>query len=452
MGVFKIFIVEDDKWYGELLKYHLSLNDEFEVTLFDRGEQCLKNFYQQPDVICMDFGLPDMTGDILLEKIRKLDKYTPIIVISGQEDISIAVKLLKNGANDYIVKDSNAKELLWNSIMRLRETVSLKREVEDLKVQLTGKYDFEKRIIGQSKAIREAFMLIDKASRNNINVSITGETGTGKEVVAKAIHYKSHLNRNPFVAVNMSAIPAELMESELFGYEKGAFTGAAGMKIGKFEEAQGGSLFLDEIAELNLNLQSKILRVLQEREVVRIGGTKTIKLNFRLITATHKNLLHEVKNGRFREDLYYRIIGLPIELPPLREREGDVLLLAQFFAADFAKSNKFDKFIFSNAAKSKLLNYRFPGNVRELKAVVDLACVMAENSEIQGSDIKLNSEIEDELFSGEEKKMEEYTNDIIVHFLKKYDNNVVVVAEKLGIGKSTIYNLIKKGEIQRQQG
>lgn len=449
MGVFKIFIVEDDKWYGELLKYHLSLNDEFEVTLFDRGEQCLKNFYQQPDVICMDFGLPDMTGDILLEKIRKADKHTPIIVISGQEDISIAVKLLKNGANDYIVKDSNAKELLWNSIMRLRETVSLKREVEDLKVQLAGKYEFEKGIVGQSKAIREAFMLIEKASRNNINVSISGETGTGKEVAAKAIHYKSSFSNKPFVAVNMSAIPAELMESELFGYEKGAFTGAVATKIGKFEEAEGGTLFLDEIAELNLNLQSKILRVLQEREVVRIGGTRTIKLNFRLITATHKNLIQEVKNGRFREDLYYRIMGLPIELPPLREREGDVLLLAQFFAADFAKSNNMSKFVFSNAAKAKLLSYRFPGNVRELKAVVDLACVMAENSEIEGADIKLNSEIEEELFSGEEKKMEEYTNDIIVHFLKKYDNNVVLVAKKLGIGKSTIYNLIKRGEIQR---
>ncbi len=449
MGMFKIFIVEDDKWYGELLKYHLSLNDEFEVTLFDKGESCLKNLFQKPDVVCIDFGLPDMTGDVLLEKIRHVDNLIPVVVISGQEDISIAVKLLKNGANDYIVKDNNAKELLWNSIKRLRETVSLKREVEDLKSQLAGKYDFEKSIIGQSRAIREAFVLIEKASKNNINVSITGETGTGKEVVAKAIHYRSEFSKNPFVAVNMSAIPAELMESELFGYEKGAFTGAIGMKIGKFEEAQGGTLFLDEIAELNLNLQSKILRVLQEREVVRLGGQKVIKLNFRLITATHKNLLQEVKNGRFREDLYYRIIGLPIELPPLRDRDGDVLMLAQFFANEFSKSNKMAKFTFSNSAKTKLLNYRFPGNVRELKAVVDLACVMADHSEIQSSEINLNNEIEDELFSGEEKKLDEYTHDIVSYFLKKYDNNVVTVADKLGIGKSTIYNLIKKGEIQR---
>ncbi|MEO6305537.1 MAG: sigma-54 dependent transcriptional regulator, partial [Bacteroidia bacterium] len=278
-------------------------------------------------------------------------------------------------------------------------------------------------------------------------ISITGETGTGKEVIAKAIHFNCERKKQPFVAVNMAAIPAELVESELFGYEKGAFTGAQSRKIGKFEEANGGTIFLDEIAELDLNLQSKILRVLQEREIVRVGGNERIKFDARLITASHKNLLEEVKKGNFREDLFYRIIGLPIELPPLRNRGNDVLILARHFSEEFAKENKTKVLRFSNSAKDHLLKYNYPGNVRELKSVIDLACVMCDNTEITETDIVFNTIKSDQLFTIEEKTLKDYTADIISFFLKKYDQNVVEVAKKLDIGKSTIYNLLQKKEI-----
>jgi DNA-binding NtrC family response regulator len=290
-------------------------------------------------------------------------------------------------------------------------------------------------------------VLIEKAVKSSINVSITGATGTGKEVIAKAIHYNSDRKKKPFVAVNMAAIPGELMESELFGYEKGAFTGASGRKIGKFEEANGGTLFLDEIAELDLNLQSKILRALQEREVVRLGGNEKIKFNARLITATHKNLSEEVKKGSFREDLFYRIIGLPIELAPLCERGNDVLILAKYFVEEFIKENGIKHLHISNNAKEKLLKYNYPGNVRELKSIIDLACVMCDGDEIKAEDITYNSLQNEERFTSVEKTLREYTLDIIALFMRKYNNDVMEVAHKLDVGKSTIYNMIKKKEL-----
>ncbi len=451
MSSFKIFVVEDDPWFGEILKQHLSLNPDYIVNVFTTGKECLNNLHLKPDVISIDFGLPDMTGDILFGKIQEINKTIPIIVISGQEDVSIAVKFLKEGARDYIIKDDNTKEMLWNSILKIRENQSLKQEVEELKEQLGQKFSFEKTIIGQSDALKKTFVLIEKAIRSNINISITGETGTGKEVIAKAIHFNCERKKKPFVAVNMAAIPSELIESELFGYEKGAFTGAQSRKIGKFEEANGGTIFLDEIAELDLNLQSKILRVLQEREIVRVGGNEKIKIDARLITASHKNLLEEVKKGNFREDLFYRIIGLPIELPPLRNRGNDVLILARHFSDEFAKENKTKPLRFSNSAKDHLLKYNYPGNVRELKSVIDLACVMCDSNEITETDIVFNTIKSDQLFTAEEKTLKDYTADIITFFLKKYDQNVVEVAKRLDVGKSTIYNMLQKKEIRLDQ-
>lgn len=447
MDQLKIVIVEDDPFFGEILKRHLSLNPEYTVNVYKTGAECLANLYTKPDIISIDFGLPDMKGDELLEKIRERNKTIPVIVISGQENVSVAVNFLKAGAKDYIVKDDHAKERLWNSIVKIRENLELKKEVEDLKVQLEQKYSFEKSIIGQSKPLKETFALIEKAIQSNINVSVSGETGTGKEVVAKAIHYNSERKKKNFIAVNMAAIPGELVESELFGYEKGAFTGAAARRIGRFEEANGGTLFLDEIAELDLNVQSKILRVLQEREIIRVGGSETIKINVRLITATHKNLAEEVKKGNFREDLFYRIIGLPIELPPLRDRGNDVLLLAKHFADAFITENKLGALVISPAAREKLMQYNYPGNIRELKSIIELACVMCNGKEISENDIRFNSLKSAEVFTTNEKTLRQYTNDIITFFLKKYNNDVIEVAKRLDVGKSTIYNLIQKKEI-----
>lgn len=447
-GIFKIFIVEDDPWYGQLLLHSLSLNPDYSVELFSTGKEVLNQLYRKPDLVCMDFGLPDMVGDRLLRELHARNKHLPVIVISAQEEISVAVELLKAGAKDYIIKDDHTREQLWKSILHIRENLSLRQEVEDLKQQLGQKFSFENTIIGQSEAIKKTFHLLQKAVGSNINVSLTGETGTGKEVYAKAIHFNSERKKKPFVAVNMGAIPKDLVESELFGYEKGAFTGAVTSKAGKFEEANGGTLFLDEIAELDLSLQSKILRAIQEREVTRVGGNKAIKVDFRLIIATHRNLAEEVRQNRFREDLFFRIVGLPIELPPLRNRGNDVIILAKHFVEEFCRENKIKSLALNESAQSKLKKYDWPGNVRELKAVIDLACIMSDGEEIDAKHLTFYEIGEQKIYVLQEKSLREFENEIIGYFLKKYDNNVVLVAEKLDIGKSKIYNSIKAGEIK----
>lgn len=444
---FKIFIVEDDKWYGEILAYHLGLNPDYKVSRYESAKDCLAKLSDKPDLITIDFSLPDMQGDELFRKIREVNPTVPVVIISGQDEVAVAVKLLKMGVSDYLIKDEATKDLLWNSVVKIRENQSLKKEVEHLREELGQKYAFEKSIIGQSEKLKKVFAMMEKAVRTNINVSITGETGTGKEVVAKAIHYNSDRKKKNFIAVNMAAIPKELVESELFGHEKGAFTGALTRKPGKFEEANGGSIFLDEIAEMDLSLQSKLLRVLQEREVIRVGGNEKVKLDIRLIVATHKNLAEEVKKGNFREDLYFRIMGLPIDLPPLRERGNDVLILAKHFADEFAKENKLGTISFTKEAKEKLQQYSFPGNVRELKAVVDLSVVMCDNNEIKADDITFTSTIREDFFAGENKTLRQHTCDIIKYYLSKNDNDVVATAKALDIGKSTIYKMLQDGEL-----
>ena len=285
---------------------------------------------------------------------------------------------------------------------------------------------------------------MEKATRTNITVSISGETGTGKELVSKAIHYNSDRRNRPFIAVNVSAIPSELIESELFGHEKGSFTDAVSRRIGKFEEANNGTLFLDEIGDMDITMQTKLLRVLQEEEVTRIGGNNTVKLNVRLIVATHKNLAEEVKKGNFREDLYYRLLGLPIMLPPLRDRDNDIIILAKHFVDEFAIKNKLGKLIISPTAQEKLRKYPFPGNIRELKAVIELAATMTNNDVINPEHIVFNSTSELEGLLSEELTMREYYTRIIKHYLKKYNNKVTKVSELLDIGKSSIYNLMKE--------
>ncbi len=447
MSAYNIYIVEDDPWYGEILDYHLSLNPDYKVTRFESGNDCLAKMHLKPDLITIDFSLPDITGDDLFKRIREVSPQVPVIVISSQEEVAVAVNLLKMGVNDYLVKDEATKDLLWNSIIRIRETQSLKKEVEQLREELGQKFSFQKTMIGQSESLKKVFNLIGKSVKTNINILINGETGTGKEVVAKAIHYNSDRKKKNFIAVNMAAIPKELVESELFGHEKGAFTGAVARKPGKFEEANGGTIFLDEIAEMDLSLQSKLLRVLQEREVVRVGGNEKIKLDIRLVTATHKNLAQEVQRGNFREDLYFRIMGLPIVLPPLRERENDILLLSKHFADEFAKENNLGTILFSKEARDKLMSHPFPGNVRELKAVIDLAVVMCEDNEIREEDITFSQGKRDDFFITENKTLRQYTCDIVKQYLKKHQNDVVAAANALDIGKSTIYKMMQAGEL-----
>ena len=448
MNKYKIFIVEDDLVYGEMLKYYLSMNPDYDLVRFTTAKDCLANLSQKPDLITVDYSLPDSKGQELLKKIKDYNKNIPVIVISGQRDISTAIELLKTGATDYFVKDDNTKDLLWNAVIRIREHQSLLQEVEQLREELGQKQDISKMIKGNSPGIQRIFTLIEKAAKTNINVSITGETGTGKEVVAKAIHSSMPKKNTPFVAVNMAAIPRELVESELFGHEKGAFTGAAGRKIGKFEEANGGTLFLDEIAELDLSVQSKLLRVIQERELVRVGGNEKVKLDVRIIIATHRNLAEEVQKGTFREDLYYRVVGLPIELPPLRDRGNDILVLAKYFLDEFCKKNKMPATTIATDAKEKLLAYNYPGNVRELRSTIELSAVMCNDNVITANDVTFNAVSSKSQFLNVEKSLKAYNIEIIQSFLKKYDNNILKVADKLDIGKSTIYRMIKEYGIQ----
>src|SRR5436190_373312 len=433
----KIFVVEDDPAYTKFLKYLLGLNPDYEVDFFTTGKECLDNLHKNPAVITLDYSLPDMPGEKVLSQIRSHDPNISVIIVSAQEKIHTAVELLKLGAYDYISKDHETKERLFNSINNARNRTSLIKEIDHLKKEISEKYEFEKSIIGTSPAIKRIFSLLEKACQTNISVSISGETGTGKELVAKAIHYNSKRKNKPFVAVNIAAIPRDLIESELFGHEKGAFTGAITRRIGKFEEAEGGTIFLDEIGEMDPNLQAKLLRVLQEREVIRIGGNQVIKLDVRIIAATHRDLAEEVKNNRFREDLYYRLLGIPIHLPPLRERGNDVILIAKFFLDQFTKENQMTKFKIGQEAQEKLLTYPFPGNIRELKSVIELSAVMAGDQEIKPQDISFNSTTRIESFLYQEMSMQDYMYRIIRHFLNKYDNNVLDVAQKLDIGKSS---------------
>jgi len=442
----KIFVVEDDPAYTKFLKYVLGLNPDYEVEYYTTGKDFLASLYKNPAVVTLDYSLPDMPGEKVLQQIKTHDPSIPVIIVSAQEKIHTAVELLKSGAYDYISKDHETKERLINSINNARNKSSLIREIVHLKKEISEKYEFEKSIIGNSSAIKKTFSLLEKAVQTNISVSISGETGTGKELVAKAIHYNSKRKNKPFVAVNIAAIPRELIESELFGHEKGAFTGAATRRIGKFEEAEGGTIFLDEIGEMDLSLQAKMLRVLQEREVTRIGGNQVIKLDVRIIAATHKDLAEEVKSSRFREDLYYRLLGLPIHLPPLRERGNDVLLIAKHVLDQFASENQMPKFKISQEAQTKILEYPFPGNIRELKSIMELSAVMAEGQEIRPQDITFSSAARMESFLYQEMSMQEFMYRIIRHFLNKYDDNVLEVAKRLDIGKSSLYRYLKEME------
>ena len=442
-----IFIVEDDPWYGQLLHYHLSQNPADQVHLWTSGQACLDHLHLRPDVVTIDFALPDTSGDRLLHTLRQRCPALPLIVISAQSKIATAVALLKLGAADYLVKDDNTKDLLWHAVQKLRETSGLRQQVKSLESQLQASYDFSKLLKGSSPALLRLFGLMEKAAQTPVNVSITGETGTGKELVAKAIHLNSGRFKKPFVAVNMAAIPTELLESELFGHEKGAFTSAVGRKIGKFEEANGGTLFLDEIGDLHPAIQSKLLRVLQERELQRVGGNERIRLDVRLITATHKNLAEEVRNKTFREDLYYRILGLPLVLPPLRAREQDVLYLAKYFVDEFCREYEKAPLSLGPAAIEKLRAYDYPGNVRELKTVVELAAVLSNGAEIAAADILFTPAGQQAHFLGTEKTLREYTRAIVRHYLDKYGDNVPQVAQMLDVGKSTIYKMIQDGEV-----
>ncbi|HKK43476.1 MAG TPA: sigma-54 dependent transcriptional regulator [Bacteroidales bacterium] len=445
---FRIFVVEDSEWYNKLLVYTLSTNPDFEVRSFSTGRELLNNLYEAPDIITLDYRLPDMTGLEILTQIRQENTDVQVIMISEQEDINTVVALLKLGAYDYIAKSDDIRDRLLNTVKNIRDGIGLRREITTLRKEVQQKYQYKQSILGESEAIKVVYERITKALSTNITVIVSGETGTGKELVAKAIHYNSTRKDKPFVTVNVAAIPSELVESELFGHEKGAFTGASFRRIGRFEEADEGTIFLDEIGEMELSLQAKLLRALQEKEIVRVGSNRPIKTDCRIVVATNKNLREEVKKGNFREDLYYRLLGLPIELPPLRERGNDILILANYFTDNFCSENNLKTKKLSPAAQKKLMSYSFPGNVRELKSIVELAVTLSAGDEIASSDIIINSDDPLSQVSDDTMTLRDYQEKIIKATLKQFDNDIKKTAAKLDIGVSSIYRLLKEEKDQ----
>jgi DNA-binding NtrC family response regulator len=381
----KVFIIEDDLVVATLMKQALVRYDH-DITHYTTAEDCINNLHLNPDIITVDYNLPGMNGIDLMRRIKAYNSAIMVVLVSGQETLEVVVDAYQGGASEYIIKNDSLFVNLENSIRNLSMNVVLKKEVEFLKDQIIDRHKYAN-IMGNSNPVLRVLRLIQKVEKSNIMVLVTGQSGTGKELVAKALHYNSPRARKPFVTVNMGAIPEDLVESELFGHEKGAFTDARDKRIGKFEEANEGTIFLDEIGEMNLHLQTKLLRVLQEKEITRIGSNKIIKLDFRMIAATNRNLAVEVKEGRFREDLFYRIQGFLIHLPPLNERGDDVILLAKNFLAEFAKNNRTEPAQLSKEAAKFMLEYAWPGNIRELKAVVERAALLCENNTIKIEDL-----------------------------------------------------------------
>ncbi len=445
---FKIFLVEDDRIYAKMLQAHLSSIPDCYIEVFDTGESFLNNLYRSPDFISLDYGLPDYSGLEILTKIKEFSPDIPIVVVSAQDEVGVAVDLFKAGIFDYILKNTEVKERLWNAINKAKENLELRSEISFLRQQIASRFSFSN-IVGSSSAMQKTLTLIDKACRSNIITSLHGEEGTGKESLAKTIHYNSIRADHPFISINAATVSASRFDIEFFGYEKDAFVGANSRKAGFFEEAAQGTIYISEIQELDLNMQAKLLKTIQEKEFIRVGGTKPISLEARVITSASKNLVHLVQKNDFRKDLYYSLLGMPIEVPSLKNRGNDIMALAKMFAEKFCADNNFIIPSFSQEAQIKLLNYNYPGNVRELKNIIELAVTMASGSSIINDyDIIFNPHDKDTNFISEELTLYEYEMKIVKHFLKKYDNDIQVCADKLNIGKSTIYRYLKKGDIR----
>ena len=389
---FRIFVVDDDRHYSRLLSYRLEKADDFEVRVFHSGEDLLAHLDDEPHLILLDIMMPGIGGLDALKQVQKRKPHIPVVMVSAQGAIEVAVDAMKLGAYDYITKGQDDLVKLDTVVRNIREKVAMERELETLRSEVSRRYGLSE-LVGDSPAMEKVYRLINKALRGDITVAIQGESGTGKELVAKAIHYNSPRKHGPFVVVNCAAIPRDLMESEFFGHEKGSFTGAHSRKIGKFEQADTGTIFLDEIGELDLDLQAKLLRALQNREIQRVGGNETIEFDARVICATNRDVIPMIREGKFREDLYYRLFQYPVLLPPLRERGQDLLVLAKHFLKEYVSDRpEFRGKRLSSAARRAILEYAWPGNVRELKSAVERAILISDEDEIQPSDLMIHGQ------------------------------------------------------------
>jgi len=390
--VINILVAEDKESFREYIKEVLKTGG-FNVFDTENGKEVMGLFESKDiDLVLLDLRLPGKDGIAISREIKKIDSTVPIIIITAYGTVDNAVTAMKLGVYDFIEKPVDPDRLL-HLVNRASREQQLLRENIILKEELSKRYGFS-RIIGKSKELKEVAILAQKVARGDTTVLITGESGTGKEVFARAIHSMSPRKDNPFIAINCAAIPSELFENELFGSEKGAFTGAVKRKIGMVELADNSTLFLDEVGNIPLALQSKFLRFLQEKTFVRLGGEELHKVDVRVIAATNKELQREVKNRHFREDLYYRVSVFPIKLPPLRKRKDDILLLAEHFINKFTAELRKRKMRFEPKTKKILQNYRWPGNIRELQNIIERAVILTEGDTIHPEDIGIKESLE----------------------------------------------------------
>ncbi len=446
-----LLIVDDEKSIRETLKIILSDMDYDVMTASDGFEAIDILNSNIVDILITDLRMPKMDGIELMKNVLEIDPYIETIFISAYADIKSAVKVVKMGAFDYIEKSFSKDELIF-AIERAMEHKMLKEENKNLKRRVEYRYDYEG-VIGKSEKMQKVFDVVNRVANSRASVLLTGESGVGKEVIAKLIHMKSSRSGKSFVVINCGAIPENLIESELFGFEKGSFTGADHMQKGKFELAHGGTLFLDEIGELPLQAQVKFLRVLQEKQIYKIGSEKSMKVDVRIIAATNKNLSEEVKNGNFRDDLYYRLNVVNIEIPPLRERKDDIPALAELFMTQFSSEyNKKLKY-FDPIAIDYLLEHEWKGNVRELRNVIERAVLIAHDEEEFLMAEHFPKEVtglnyEDYPEERIEKTLSDYEKMIIISMLNRFNGNKTKTANVLGIKRQTLYNKIKEYNIE----
>jgi DNA-binding NtrC family response regulator len=468
MSAERIYIVDDEITISKLLEMWVGQRWGYTTKVFEDGKSFLNQLSELPDLVLLDLMLPDINGIDLLKEIKQRNPDISVIVLSAQGSVDVAVTTLKLGAADYFSKpiDFPRLEIAIRNALKL---ASLSREVENLRESVGTRLHFNN-IISQSGEMQEVFKLVNKVTQIDISVLILGESGTGKELIARAIHHNSNRQNGPFVVVNCASIPHDLLESELFGHEKGSFTGAIQRRIGKFEQAIGGTIFLDEIGELDLSLQAKILRVIQEKQFDRVGGSEMIKTDARLICATHRNLWEEVKQKNFREDLYYRISSFPIMLPPLRQRKSDILLLSDHFLKKNGEELEKPNIRFSHKALDLLYNYPWPGNIRELENVIQRGMVLTEGKVFTEKELPISiqshgsaetdtnenslsfADTKENSLSFESKEtvtpLEKLKENAIKHALKISNGNIAEAAKKLKIGRATLYRLAEKYKIK----
>lgn len=441
----KLLIIEDDSTIATQMKW--ALMEDYQIFLADHREKALEIFEQeQPPVITLDLGLPPhpsepIEGFDTLQAIKGIDASAKVIVITGQDEKANALQAIGLGAYDFFCKPIQIDELkvVLNRAFYLSQ---LEKEYRELRESL--REDAFEGMIGVSPQMQGVFNSIRKVATTEAPVLVVGESGTGKELVAKAIHRLSERGRGPFVVINCSAIPETLLESELFGHEKGAFTGAHVQRKGRFEKADGGTLFLDEIGELSPTLQVKLLRFLQEQKIERVGGREEISVDVRVIAATNRDLKEAMREGKFREDLYYRLGVVVISLPPLREREGDIMVLANALLNRYARENKKEVSGFTTQAINAMKSYPWPGNIRELENRIKRAVIMAERSHLTPIDLELTNSFEKYRGKTLKEAREELERDFIQRALLKNKHNLTKAAEELGVSRPTLYEMMEK--------